>query len=143
MTAAAKPRTAADGLSRWKSEAERRAVNQILDRNGTWREVAAACEKFGRKGVTSANVTNYRKSKDRADWVAHQTRLEAIRRESELTAELSHMTAAVSTAIEAALAPSITNDSDQGEKKSSAESVGGCISSQPSAPITSGASNPS
>jgi hypothetical protein len=81
-------RTAADGLSRWKSEAERREVNAILDRNGTWREVAAVCAKHGRKGVTSANVTNYRKSPDRRAWTEHQQRLEAIRQESELTAQV-------------------------------------------------------
>lgn len=86
MSTGNKPRTAADGISRWKSEAERREVNQALDRNATWREIAAICARHGRKGVTSANVTNYRKSADRKDWQAHQARLEAIRQESELTA---------------------------------------------------------
>lgn len=85
----AKPRrTAADGLSRFTSEAERREVNSALDRRATWREVATICAKHGRKGITSQNVTNYRQSADRADWMRKQERLEAIRRESELTAEI-------------------------------------------------------
>ena len=81
-------RTAADGLSRWKTEAERREVNEALDRNATWREVAEICRKHKRYGVTSTNVTNYRKSPARAEWRARQERLEAIRHESDLTAEI-------------------------------------------------------
>jgi hypothetical protein len=87
-TTAAKKRTAADGLSRWKTETERREVNTALDRNATWREVAAICARHGRHGVTSANVTNYRQSTDRAAWRSHQERLAAIRQESELTAQV-------------------------------------------------------
>ena len=75
-------RTAADGLSRWRSQEERREVNGALDRNATWREVAAIRERHGRTGVSSANVTNYRKSQDR------QWRMDAIRRESDLTATI-------------------------------------------------------
>jgi len=80
------PRTAADGISRWKSPTERREVNEALDRNATWREIASICARHGRKNVTSANVTNYRKSSDRRLWQQKTERLEAIRRESDVTA---------------------------------------------------------
>lgn len=79
-------RTAADGISRWTSEAERRAVNEALDRRATWHEIAALCAKHGRKGITAQNVTNYRISAERKAWLAHQLRLDTIRQESELTA---------------------------------------------------------
>lgn len=81
-------RTAADGISRWRSEAERREVNEALDRNATWREIAAICAKHGRRGVTAANVSHYRNSKDRAEWRAYRERLETIRQESEITAAI-------------------------------------------------------
>lgn len=81
-------RTAADGLSRWKTEAERREVNEALDRGATWREVAGICARHGRRGVTSQNVSNYKKSGDRRRWLALRERLEVIRTESELTSAI-------------------------------------------------------
>ncbi len=83
-----KPRTAADGIARWRTDAERREVNEALDRGATWREIADICARHGRPGVTAANVSNYRKSRDRADWLRRCERLEAIRAESDITAAI-------------------------------------------------------
>lgn len=63
-------------------------MNAALDRNATWREVAAICAKHGRSGVSSANVTNYRKSPDRREWMDRQVRMDAIRRDSDVTATI-------------------------------------------------------
>lgn len=79
-------RTAADALARWKSEVERREVNEALDRGATWREVATIAARHGHKGVNAQNVTNYRRSPDRAAWQAHRERLATIRQQSDITA---------------------------------------------------------
>lgn len=86
MSKATSSRTPADALARWKSEAERREVNEALDRGATWREIAAIAARHGHKAVNAQNVTNYRRSPDRAAWQAHRERLATIRQQSDLTA---------------------------------------------------------
>lgn len=51
-------RTAADGISRWSGEEERREVNAALDVNATWRKIA---EKAADTGVTDAELLDFYK----------------------------------------------------------------------------------
>lgn len=77
-------RTASDSISRMP-RAIRDAVSRALADGATWRRVARVCADGGFPGVTAQNVTNYRKGAHQ-EWLRREERLEAVRRESEVTA---------------------------------------------------------
>ena len=79
-------RTAADGLSRLP-RAVREKISLAIEDGATWKTVAAIAAKAGLQGVQAQNVTNYRKGAHR-EWLARQERMDAIRRDSESTAEI-------------------------------------------------------
>jgi hypothetical protein len=64
--------------------AVRDPVSHALEDGADWRAVAKLCEAAGYPGVRPQNVTNYRKGAHQ-EWLAKELRLDAIRRDSELT----------------------------------------------------------
>ena len=74
----AKKRTALDSISRLPESVRDEISQALLDRK-TWRFVAKICERNGLKGVQAQNVTNYKKFKTHAAWLAKQERIAAIR----------------------------------------------------------------
>lgn len=67
-------------------KALREKVSHALEDGADWREVKAICAAAGYPGVRAQNVTNYRK-KAHQEWLAREVRIEALRRDSETTAE--------------------------------------------------------
>lgn len=63
----------------------RDAVSRALEDGADWRAVAKICGAAGHPGVRPQNVTNYRKGAHK-DWLARESRIEALRRDSESTA---------------------------------------------------------
>lgn len=79
-------RTAAAAISRMP-RALRDQVSQALVDGADWRKVSKMCAAAGHPGVNAQNVTNYRQGAHK-EWLARQERMEAIRRDSEATAEI-------------------------------------------------------
>lgn len=79
-------RTAAAAISRMP-RAIRDAVSQALVDGADWRRISKLCAEAGHPGVNAQNVTNYRQGAHQ-EWLRRQERMEAIRRDSEATAEI-------------------------------------------------------
>lgn len=85
-------RNAGHAISRMP-RAVRDKVSHCLEDGGDWHDVAKICKAAGFAGVRAQNVTNYRKGWHQ-EWLTKQERLEAIRRDSDATAEvMEHYTA--------------------------------------------------
>lgn len=78
-------RTAGEAISRMPRNV-RDQVSRCLEDGGDWRDVKRICAVAGYPGVKAQNVTNYRK-KAHQEWLAREARIEALRRDSETTAE--------------------------------------------------------
>ena len=70
-------RTASAAISRMPAKVQDE-VSRCLDNGGTWRDVAAICERAGYPGINAQNVTNYRKGAHQ-EWLRRQERLEEAR----------------------------------------------------------------
>jgi len=79
-------RNAGNAISRMP-RAVREEVSRALEDGADWKAVRAICKEAGHPGVRAQNVTNYRKGAHQ-EWVARQERIEALRRDSEATAEV-------------------------------------------------------
>jgi hypothetical protein len=79
-------RTAGHAISRMP-RAVRDEVSRALVDGADHRAIRRICEKAGFAGVRAQNVTNYRKGAHQ-QWLAREERIEAIRRDSETTAEV-------------------------------------------------------
>lgn len=103
--APAKPtdtRTAGHAISR-QPKALRDAVSRALVDGADWRTVSRLCREHGLPGVTAMNVSNYKKGAHQ-DWLAREERIEAARRDSEMTAALmTHYTESGGSPAEAGL----------------------------------------
>lgn len=84
--AAKAPRHAGDSIARMPREL-RDKISQALADGCTWRKVAKIAAEAGYVGVNAQNVTNYRKG-GHLDWLRREERLETIRRESDVTAQI-------------------------------------------------------
>ena len=67
--------------------AVRDAVSRALVDGADWRAIKKLCAEHGLPGITAQNVTNYRQGAHQ-EWLAREERMEAIRRDSESTAEV-------------------------------------------------------
>ena len=79
-------RNAGSAISRMP-RALRDKVSHCIEDGGDWRMVASICKAAGYPGVRPQNVTNYRKGAHQ-EWLRKEERLEALRRDSEATAEV-------------------------------------------------------
>ena len=79
-------RNAGAAISRMP-RAVREAVSHALEDGADWRAVAKICTAAGHPGVRPQNVTNFRKGAHK-EWLARETRIEALRRDSEATASV-------------------------------------------------------
>jgi hypothetical protein len=79
-------RTAGNAISRMP-RAVRDAVSRALVDGADWKAVREICKAAGFPGVRAQNVTNYRKGEHQR-WLAREERMEALRRDSETTAEV-------------------------------------------------------
>jgi hypothetical protein len=79
-------RNAGNAISRMP-KAVRDAVSRALVDGGDWKAVRKICDAAGHPGVRAQNVTNYRKGEHQR-WLAREERMEALRRDSETTAEV-------------------------------------------------------
>jgi hypothetical protein len=64
----------------------REQVSHCLEDGGDWKDVRKICAEAGHPGVRAQNVTNFRKGAH-AEWLRREARIEALRRDSEATAE--------------------------------------------------------
>lgn len=76
-------RTAGSAISRMPRRV-RDEVSRALVDGASWRDVAAICAGAGFPGITPQNVTNYRQGAHQ-DWLVREERIEALRRDSEMT----------------------------------------------------------
>lgn len=81
-----KARTAGNAISRMPRKV-REEVSRALVDGADSRAVRKICEAHGYPGVRAQNVTNYRKGAHQ-DWLRREERIEALRRDSEMTAEV-------------------------------------------------------
>lgn len=81
-----KARTAGNAISRMPRKV-REEVSRALVDGADSRAVRKICEAQGYPGVRAQNVTNYRKGAHQ-DWLRREERIEALRRDSEMTAEV-------------------------------------------------------
>ena len=79
-------RTAGNAISRMP-KAVRDAVSRALQDGADWKDVRDICKAAGHPGVKAQNVTNYRKGAHQ-EWLRREERMEAIRRDSEATADV-------------------------------------------------------
>lgn len=79
-------RNAGNAISRMPKSV-RDAVSRALLDGGDWKVVKRICADAGFPGVKAQNVTNYRKGEHQR-WIAREERIEALRRDSETTAEV-------------------------------------------------------
>lgn len=79
-------RNAGNAISRMP-KAVRDAVSRALEDGADWKQVREICKAAGHAGVKPQNVTNYRKGEHQR-WLAREERMEALRRDSETTAEV-------------------------------------------------------
>jgi len=95
-------RHAGQAISR-QPRALRDKVSRALVDGADWRRVQLICREAGLPGVTAQNVTNYRQGAHQ-EWLAREERIEAARRDSEMTAALiSHYTESGGSPAEAGL----------------------------------------
>lgn len=81
-----KKRTAGHAISRLPKPV-RDEVSRALVDGATWKDVSDICDKHGHPGIRPQNVTNYRKGAHR-EWLRREERLDALRRDSEATADI-------------------------------------------------------
>jgi hypothetical protein len=79
-------RSAAHAISRMPREV-RDKVSRALEDGADWKAVRDICAAAGFPGVKPQNVTNYRQG-EHERWKAREERMEALRRDSETTAEV-------------------------------------------------------
>lgn len=79
-------RNAGNAISRMP-KAVRDQVSRALVDGADWKQVRDICKAAGHPGVKPQNVTNYRKGEHQR-WLAREERMEALRRDSETTAEV-------------------------------------------------------
>jgi hypothetical protein len=79
-------RNAGNAISRMP-KAVRDQVSRALEDGADWKQVRDICKAAGHPGVKPQNVTNYRKGEHQR-WLAREERMEALRRDSESTAEV-------------------------------------------------------
>lgn len=79
-------RNAGSAISRMPRKV-REAVSLALVDGATWKAVAKICKAAGFDGIQPQNVTNYKKGSHQ-EWLRREERMEAIRRDSESTAEI-------------------------------------------------------
>lgn len=79
-------RNAGNAISRMP-KAVRDQVSRALEDGADWKAVRDICKAAGFPGVRAQNVTNYR-HKAHKEWLAREERMEALRKDSEATAEV-------------------------------------------------------
>jgi len=79
-------RNAGNAISRMP-KAVRDQVSRALEDGADWKAVRKICDAAGQPGVRAQNVTNYRKGEHQR-WLAREERLEALRRDTESTADV-------------------------------------------------------
>lgn len=79
-------RNAGNAISRMPKSV-RDQVSRALEDGADWKQVRDICKQAGHPGVKPQNVTNYRKGAHQ-EWLKREERMEAIRRDSESTAEV-------------------------------------------------------
>lgn len=79
-------RNAGSAISRMPRKV-RDEVSRALVDGATWKAVAKICARAGYDGIQPQNVTNYRKGSHQ-EWLRREERMDAIRRDSESTAEI-------------------------------------------------------
>ena len=79
-------RNAGNAISRMP-KAVRDQVSRAMQDGADWKTVREICKSAGFPGVRAQNVTNYRKGEHQR-WLAREERMEALRKDSEATAEV-------------------------------------------------------
>lgn len=79
-------RNAGNAISRMPRTV-RDQVSRALEDGADWKTVRDICKAAGFPGVRPQNVTNYRKGAHQ-EWLKREERMEALRRDSETTAEV-------------------------------------------------------
>lgn len=79
-------RTAGNAISRMPKSVRDQVSRALVD-GADWKDVKRICADAGFPGVRAQNVTNYRKGEHQR-WIAREERIEALRRDSEATADV-------------------------------------------------------
>lgn len=80
------PRNAGNAISRMPKVVRDKVSRALVD-GADWKVVRDICKEAGHPGVRPTNVTNYRKG-GHQEWLRREERMEAIRRDSEATADV-------------------------------------------------------